>query len=66
MTAEELLIRDEKPGVQPKVTIHLTPQVVGSLTALAPLVGWAWAHREIIEGPRRRAGAREMTGRAAS
>lgn len=33
----------------PKVYYLLTPQVVGSLAAQAPLVGWAWAHREIIE-----------------
>jgi DNA-binding PadR family transcriptional regulator len=50
MTAAGLLIPDEKPGgFPPKVYYSLTPQVVESLTALAPLVTWARAHREIIE-----------------
>ncbi|MGB6163284.1 MAG: winged helix-turn-helix transcriptional regulator [Pseudonocardiaceae bacterium] len=50
MTAEGLLIRDEKPkGFPPKVYYSLTPEVVESLTALAPLVAWSRAHREIIE-----------------
>jgi DNA-binding HxlR family transcriptional regulator len=52
MTAAGLLIRDEKPGgFPPKVYYSLTPQVVESLTALAPLVRWARAHREISSGP---------------
>ena len=44
MTAEGLLIREEKPGsFPPEVYYSLTPQVVESLLA------WARAHPEIIE-----------------
>jgi DNA-binding HxlR family transcriptional regulator len=50
MTAEWLLIREEKPGIfPPEVYYSLTPQVVESLVAMTPLVAWARAHPEIIK-----------------
>lgn len=42
----------------------MTPQVVESLTALAPLVTWARAHREIIE--RAQEYSRRHSGRKAT
>lgn len=50
MTDAGLLVREERPsGFPPAVYYSLTPQVVESLTALAPWVRWARAHPEIIQ-----------------
>ena len=55
-------MRDEKPGGFPSTVYYsLTPQVVESLTALAPLLAWVRAHREIIE--RAQAPSRRHRGR---
>jgi DNA-binding PadR family transcriptional regulator len=49
MTDAGLLVREETEWVSPAVYYSLTPQVVESLTALAPWVRWARAHPEIIQ-----------------